>query len=41
MEAYHIDRFDRRVTAGDTVLTQGWGAYRSLPCNSPGSWVPG
>jgi 2-polyprenyl-6-methoxyphenol hydroxylase-like FAD-dependent oxidoreductase len=27
----------RRVTAGDTVLIQGSGAFRSLRCNSPGS----
>jgi NADPH:quinone reductase-like Zn-dependent oxidoreductase len=29
----------RRVTAGDTVLTQGSGVSRSLPSNSPGSWA--
>src|ERR1700751_5538820 len=31
----------RKVTAGDTVLTQGSGASRSLPSNSPGSWGHG
>jgi NADPH:quinone reductase-like Zn-dependent oxidoreductase len=31
---------DRRVTAGDTVLTRAPEACRCLPCNSPGSWVP-
>ena len=30
---------DRRVTAGDTVLTRAPEAYRCLPCNSPGSWA--
>jgi NADPH:quinone reductase-like Zn-dependent oxidoreductase len=31
----------RRVTAGDAVLTQGSGVFRSLRCNSPGSWALG
>jgi NADPH:quinone reductase-like Zn-dependent oxidoreductase len=31
---------DRRVTAGDTVLTQGSGASRSLRCNLPSFWAP-
>ena len=30
----------RRVTAGETVLTQGSGALRSLHCDSPSFWAP-
>jgi len=30
----------RRVTAGETVLTQGSGAFRSLHCDSPSFWAP-
>jgi alcohol dehydrogenase len=30
----------RRITAGDTVLTQGSGAFRSLHYNLRRSWVP-
>lgn len=37
--AWHALVEHARIVAGQSVLAQGTGAYRSSPCNSHGSWA--